>query len=161
MSTKHKDFAVQINESIKLELYVADLYLLFKNAFQEDADFWWKLVLEEKNHAALISSGKEYFEPLDEFPHDLLASSLQKLKNVNSKLESLIRKFKKTSPSREEAFRVAVLVEESAGELHFQNFMDKESNSMIHKIFKKLNKEDRDHKKRICSYIKNIDIKIH
>ncbi|MEA3487197.1 MAG: hypothetical protein U9R20_06020 [Thermodesulfobacteriota bacterium] len=70
-----KDFSYLIEESINLELNIADLYFLFHELFPEDADFWWRLVLEEKNHAALIRSGKKYFEPVNKFPRNLLHHS--------------------------------------------------------------------------------------
>jgi ferritin len=153
-----EDYISLIDESIKLELNVADLYLLFFNSFPEDADFWWKLVLEERNHAALIRSGKEYFEPLNKFPYDLLANSLQKVKDTNSKLKSLIKELESVSPSRQEAFNIAFDLENSAGELHFQNFMNKEKSLKIDNIFKQLNQDDKDHALRISLYMKNHDI---
>ena len=76
-------------ESIKLELRVADLYLLFHKLFPQDAKFWWKLVLEEKNHASLVISGKYFFEPQGKFPHGILEPDLQKQKDANSKLDSV------------------------------------------------------------------------
>jgi hypothetical protein len=155
-----EDYISLIDESIKLELNVADLYLLFFNSFPEDADFWWKLVLEERNHAALIRSGKEYFEPLNKFPYDLLANSLQKVKDTNSKLKSLIKELESVSPSRQEAFNIAFDLENSAGELHFQNFMNKEKSLKIDNIFKQLNQDDKDHALRISLYMKNHDISL-
>jgi ferritin len=147
-------------ESINLELNVSKIYTHFYKLFPDDAAFWWKLVVEEKNHAALIRSGKEYFEPLRKFPHDLLAPLLQILKDANSRLDSLIKKYEETPPSREEALNIALKIEESAGELHFQKFMDKEANSTTDNIFKELNKGDKDHAMRICRYMKEHGISV-
>lgn len=149
----NNDVTSLIEESINLELNVSKIYTHFYKLFPDDAAFWWKLVVEEKNHAALIRSGKEYFEPLRKFPHDLLAPLLQILKDANSRLDSLIKKYEETPPSREEAFNIALKIEESAGELHFQKFMDKEANSTTDNIFKELNKGDKDHAMRICRYM--------
>ena len=149
----NNDVTSLIEESINLELNVSKIYTHFYKLFPDDAAFWWKLVVEEKNHAALIRSGKEYFEPLRKFPHDLLAPLLQILKDANSRLDSLIKKYEETPPSREEAFNIALKIEESAGELHFQKFMDKEANSATDNIFKELNKGDKDHAMRICRYM--------
>ena len=149
----NNDVTSLIEESINLELNVSKLYTHFFKLFPDDAAFWWKLVVEEKNHAALIRSGKEYFEPLRKFPHDLLAPLLQILKDANSRLDSLIEKYEETPPSREEAFNIALKIEESAGELHFQKFMEKEANSATDNIFKELNKGDKDHAMRICRYM--------
>jgi hypothetical protein len=149
----NKYFAAIIDESIKLELHVADLYYLFHDLFLEDAAFWWGLALEEKGHAALIRSGKENFEPFGKFPHDLLGPVLKELIDTNNILDSLIKKYEETSLSREEAFNIAFEIENSAGELHFQKFMKKTVGSNIDKIFRQLNKDDLDHAKRISSYM--------
>ncbi|OQY11554.1 MAG: hypothetical protein B6I31_04700 [Desulfobacteraceae bacterium 4572_19] len=149
----NNDVTSLVDESINLELNVSDIYLLFYKFFPNDAEFWWKLALEEKNHAALIRGGKEYFEPVNKFPHNLLHHSLQNLKDTNSKLLSLIKNFENTPPSREEAFNIALEIENSACELHYQNFIDEEVNSTTDKIFKKLNKDDKDHAMRIRSYM--------
>jgi len=154
----NKEFTALFDESVKLEHHVADLYFLFHELFLEDKAIWWQLALEERNHAALIRSGKEFFKPLGKFPHELLAPVLQHLKDTNSRLSSQIKKLKETSPSREEAFKIALEIENSAGELHYQKFMDRKVNSKLQDIFQQLNKDDKDHAKRISSYMESCGI---
>jgi len=117
-------------------------------------------VQEEKNHAALIQRGQEHFEPIDIFPRKLLHDNLQELKDVNSKLRSLIKNVESVPPSRDEAFNVALKLENSAGELHFQRFMDENSSSVADEIFKRLNQDDKEHAIRIRSYMKTNGIPI-
>ncbi len=148
-----KNVASLIDESIRLELNVSELYTIFHGLFPEDAQFWWKLVMEENNHAALIRAAKDYFKPVDKFPHNLVHDGLQNLIDVNSNLLSLIKKMKEHAPSREEAFNMAFALENSAGELHFQQFMEKESGETTENIFQKLNKDDKDHARRIRLYM--------
>lgn len=150
-----------INESIILELNISDLYLLFNSLFPQDSNFWWQLTLEEKNHAALIRSGKEFFVMQDIFPDDILDGSFEELKNTNNYLLSLIKKYKATTPTREIAFNTAHKIENSAGELHYQLFLEKEAKSKADTIFQKLNNDDRDHAIRIRSYMKKNGIPIH
>ena len=57
------------NEAMRLEYNVSKLYMIFRDAYPEDAEFWWKLVIEESNHAALIKSGLDYFMPEGYFPY--------------------------------------------------------------------------------------------
>ena len=152
------DFISLIDESIELELNVADLYLLFYKLFPEDSDFWWKLVLEEKNHAALIRSMKEFFEPRKQFPRDLLADRLSEVKDTNSYLKSMIKKLQSVTPLRQEAFNIAFKIEASAAELHFQSFMNNEQSMKINNIFKQLNKDDKDHATRIATYMEKHDL---
>ena len=155
-----KDLTALIKESINLELNAANLYLLFHTLFPEDAVFWWELTLEEKNHAALLRSGKELFLPRDKFPHDLVEDRLQDLIDTNSELNSLIEEYEVNPPSREEAFNIALSVENSAGELHFQRFMDKKPSSRMAEIFQELNKDDKNHAERISSYMKCNSIRL-
>jgi len=154
------DIVSLLDESINLERNVSELYSLFHNLFTDDAGFWWKLVLEEQHHAALIRCGKENFEPLNKFPHNLLHHNLQDLKDTNGKLRSLITEFQSNPPSREEAFNAALKIENSAGELHFQKFMSQESSLTIEKIFKELNRDDKDHAMRIRSYMEKHGIPV-
>lgn len=149
-----------IEESINLELNISDIYSLFYKLFPDDAESWWMLVLEEKNHATLFRSGKESFEPVNKFPYNLLHHSLQNLKDTNSELRSVIKNFENSPPSREEAFNIALKIENSAGEPHFKKFMDRETNSTIDEIFKKLKNDDKDHAMRIRSYMEKHGITV-
>jgi hypothetical protein len=147
------DYSKLIDESIKVELNVADLYLSFHSLFPQDAKFWWQLILEEKNHAALIKSIKKTSVQLGGLPNSLFASSLKDLKDMNNKIISILKKYKLKAPSRDEAFNIALEFEESAGELHYQEFMVGKNSMEIDGIFKKLNANDKDHAKRIRSYM--------
>jgi len=140
-------------ESIQLELNVAELYKIFNQAFQEDADFWWTLSEEEERHAELIrKAGKIEILP-DNIVTEILHTNLQDIIDVNKKIASLIVKYKSNSPSRETAFNVACEVEQSAGELHFQEFMEKSHDNILFQLFQKLNADDKDHFKRLRSYM--------
>jgi len=145
-------------ESIKIELNVGEIYFLFHTLFPEDSDFWLKLVLEEENHASIIKNGIELFEPIEAFPHKILAHNLQKLKDTNEMLRSILEQFKNTYPSREKAFNTAIELETSAGELHFQHFQSKKHFSNFEEIFHQLNEEDKDHAERILAYMKENNI---
>ncbi len=131
----NNDITALAEESITLELNISEIYSLFHSCFADDANLWWKLVQEEKDHAALIRGGIEEFEPIGKFPHEILSNSLQDLKETNKKIRSLLKQFKNIPPSRELAFNTALEIEASAGELHFQHFMDKETNSKLMSSF--------------------------
>jgi len=149
-----------IEESIKLELSVAELYQFFFSTFTEDSDFWWKMMIEEKGHAAILRSGKESYLPLNKFPKKLVSSSLNEVRNTVVDIESLIRAYKDNPPSRSEAFNTALKFEMSAGEVHFQEFVDNKNNSGIDKIFQKLINSDKDHTKKLLEYMNNNNIEV-
>lgn len=144
-----------IDESIDLESNVAELYLLFQANFPEDQDFWWALALEEKNHAALVRSLKEHFLPVGKIPGELLADSLETVRETNRLIRGLLDKYRQTPPSREEAFRTACRLEDGAAEVHFQDFMSKEGGSELDRIFQRLNADDKDHGQKLRDYMKD------
>ena len=154
----NKKITALAEESINIELNVSKIYFLFHKLFPEDSSFWLKLVLEEENHADIIRSGIELFEPIHAFPHKILSHNLQKLKDTNEDLQFLLAEFEITPPSRAEAFNAALNIENSAGELHFQHFQEKTHISSLGKIFQQLNEEDKDHAERILAYMKENDI---
>jgi len=146
------------DESIQLELNVAELYRIFYDAYPEDSDFWWQLILEENNHAALIKAGRDKFFPKGLFPEEVMAPSLGSVQEINAELSAMLKKYQAIPPSREDAFNIAIYIEESAGEKHFQEFMSKSSGSDIDKLFQKLNSNNKDHAERLYSYMKSHDI---
>lgn len=149
-----------INESMKLELNVSELYLLFHNHFPDDATFWWKLVIEERNHAELIRQGREHYEPEGKFPETLLCCKLSELKRANEELAVLISKVTVNPLSREEAFNTALKLELAAGEIHFQEFMSNDIATIPEEIFKELNCADKDHAERIRKYMNENSITV-
>ena len=76
MNREHIRELLQV--SIHLELQVSELYLLYHETFQQDKDFWWKMALEEKNHAALLKSGRLYLE-MGMFPAELIHGKIEVL----------------------------------------------------------------------------------
>ncbi len=146
------------NEAMRLEYNVSKLYMIFRDAYHEDAEFWWKLVIEESNHAALIKSGLDYFMPEGYFPDEIFPS-MEDLQKTNRELVSLLEKYINHPPTRETAFNLALKIEMSAAEIHFQNTMTKTTDSDVLKLFQKLNQDDKDHAKRIQAYMKEEGIK--
>ena len=144
-----------IEEAIKLELNVAEIYLGFHHRFPEDANFWWKLVLEEKNHAGLLKNGKQFLLDAGMFPSELVATSLDAIVNENHELERILLQEKETPLSRASAFNLAVKLEESAWEIHFHHAMrERRNTSEGLKLFQNLNADDKDHADRIRNYMR-------
>lgn len=138
-----------LDESIRLELSVANLYKIFSSFFQEYRGFWWRLVIEEQNHAALLRSVKECFIPINMIPTGLLSPDLQLLKDTNKTIERMVEKYKTDHLSLEEAFNIAYKLEKCAGEIHYQTYMEKKDEPRVEKIFQELNGDDKDHAMRI------------
>ena len=144
-----------IEEAIRLELKVAKIYLGFHHRFPEDADFWWKLAIEEKNHASLLRNGEQYFLKAGMFPCELVGSSLEALITANHDLERILQQEKEAPLPRASALNLAIKLEELAGEIHFQHAMqEKEMRSEALMLFQSLNEDDKDHADRIRDYMR-------
>jgi hypothetical protein len=139
-----------IDEAIKLELNMSRLYGIFAEYLDEDRHFWNRLVMEEKNHAALLKTAKDFIS-FSLLPKNILPNDIESLEESNRRVEETIDKFIK-DPERDNAFTYALELEKSAGEIHFQNFMDERANDNITEIFQRLNRYDKDHAERIYNY---------
>lgn len=143
-----------LKESIEFELNIGDLYQLFSVKFPEDYDFWWKISMEEMNHAALIESINDVFMTESVQPSDSIEKQTEDLRQMNHTLKARIEQFKLISPSRIDAFKYGLELENSAGESHFEIFMTEEPTSQMEKIFQKLNGDDLNHAIRMEKYMK-------
>jgi len=152
MLPMNKEILDLINEAILVEKNVADLYMLFHEQYPEDADFWWKISLEEQNHAALLKTARQMITNSVDVPGTLFPDAISELEKTNRDIRSAMEDFKK-APDRAGAFQTAYRIENSAGELHFDNFMKATSGSPVHGVFKKLNGADVDHAHRIRQYM--------
>lgn len=142
-------------ETMRLKYHASKLYTIFREICPEDAPFWWRLVLEESNHAALIKSGVDYFMDSGVFPQEILDRRLVDLHAANEELVSLIEAYDENPPSRETAFQVALRLKNSTVEKHFQHIITAPTDSKTLKLFQRLNAEDKDHAKRVLAYMKD------
>ena len=138
-----------IEESIRLEKNVAALYQLYAELFPEDADFWRQLQLEEESHARLLRDAKDAFIGRGKFPAELMAGTVEELRQANTTVLALTEQFRSAPPSRKEACEAAILIENESGESHYTRFMDKDPESAAETVFQQLNKQDKDHERRI------------
>jgi len=149
----YQNFEQLVHEAIQLELNVAKLYLLFHRLFPEDSTFWWELAIEEENHAALLKTVEQMEASRVEIPDGILPPGLAELKESNQMILKAIEDFER-QPDRAWAFKLAIKIELSAGESHYDNFMRNAPTSLITEVFRKLNRDDGDHARRILKYEK-------
>ncbi len=147
-----------LGESVALELNIGDLYQYFSVKFPQDHNFWWNLSIEEMNHAAIIESIDDIFLGDSILPYNSLDIQTEELKKKNHLIKEQIELYKTGSLTRTAAFKFACDLENSIGESHFELFMTAIQNSMVAKIFQKLNGEDIHHAKRIVNYMKENSI---
>jgi len=149
-----------LKESIALELNIGDLYQLFSAKFKQDYNFWWKLSIEEMNHAALIESINDIFLSESILPSDSIEKQGRELGEMNLFIKQQIDQFRSGTQTRADAFRLASNIENSIGESHFELFMTSQPNSTVMKIMQKLNGDDINHGKRMAKYMTDNNIEI-
>ena len=147
------DIIKYLEESVKLEYNVSELYIIFAEQFTEDYNFWWKIANEELNHASLLKTAIE-FAKMNDFKDILIVGDIDDLIKMNNNFDNIIKDFL-INPSRVKCFDIALEIENSAGESHYQETMSIHSDNEIVKIFQKLNQEDIDHYNRINKYKNN------
>ncbi|MFC1551838.1 rubrerythrin family protein [Candidatus Latescibacterota bacterium] len=148
-----------IDESVQLELNVGELYKLFNRTFPEDAPFWDELYEEEQHHANLIRKvGGLDFLTYKIIPK-MLSAKIDEIREANETICSCTDKYMANPPSREEAFNLALELEDSACEIHYQEFMENELDDMLTQTFQKLNADDKNHFLRIRAYMTEHGIK--
>lgn len=141
-----------LEEAIQSELNAAELYRMFCEYYPEDYSLWWKLCEEELDHASLLKSAIQFYE-FGDIPFDISDTDLVVLTDLNKGFLSIIEEFKK-NPSRKYAFDIALQLESSVGEVHYQKFMtNSDKNDHLSLILKKLNKDDINHESRIKDYM--------
>jgi rubrerythrin len=141
------------DEAIKVELNASKIYAIFSQKFPEDKSFWWSLSLEEINHASLLESEKIFYE-VNVSPDELFSVDLEELININDSLQKIILQFK-DNISSENAFKIALEIENSAMELNYQKLAESAKSSRAINLFKELNRADKNHAKRILDYMNN------
>lgn len=146
----NKQLLELIDEAIELEMNIGKLYSLFSRKCPQDKGFWLQLEIEEYNHAALLKAAKKFVE-YSKFPTNLVPQKTDQLKHSILQINENYIRFE-NEPDRLKAFSIAYELENMAGELHYQQFMNSEDNDDLTKTFQKLNQADNDHSKRILAH---------
>jgi rubrerythrin len=140
-------------EAIQLETNTADLYTIFSYSHKEHADLWSQLSQEEKGHAALIKNAVERCDISELLSSETISASLKKLERCNHHIAALIKQFRVDPPTPGDAFNIALDLEHTAGEIHYQKFMDIGDDSILDKVFQKLDQEDEAHSAQLRAYM--------
>ncbi|KMQ50463.1 hypothetical protein CHISP_2581 [Chitinispirillum alkaliphilum] len=149
-----------LRKMVLLERKIGLLYSYFQDIFTEDKAFWQQLTKEETEHATLIETHIEYINDFRDKFKILLESSEDNVEEIINKITVIINDLGKHVKTREDALLLALQMEQSAGELHFQNtadFQDYESEIPIPiQIFQSLAQSDKDHAIKISKYLESI-----
>lgn len=139
-----------IQQAIRYERNLAELYLAFHNSFPEDAELWWDLSVSEQSHASLLESGQQLFGP--ELDSESIEADVDILQTTNDELESLLQRIAAEAIPRKEAFRIALSLECAENEQTLHRVFRIEGGSPGAKVLDKIRSEDQLHSERIRSH---------
>ena len=151
MPNKRKEL---IHEAIRAETNMAELYTWYAKTFPEDREFWETLSEEEKKHASLIRLAQDVLSE-KQLSQLFVYDNLDKLKQVNEIVESLIEKYHKDPPEKSEAYNNAAKLESNSFESFYQRKMTDTPQSDDMNVFQKLNEDSKDHAERIKELLEN------
>ncbi|MBI5594445.1 MAG: hypothetical protein HY881_28700 [Deltaproteobacteria bacterium] len=147
---------IAIRRLAELELAVAALYNLFANRYSEDRGFWLGLKDEEIQHARLLkqiemdqngSSGDmSIVSPLSSDVIDIMIAQIR----------TIMDDIHQHTPSRKEAFSIALQLEQSAGEFHYKTVASAFNKLQDNVLLNRLVADDHDHAARIRNYLNQV-----
>ena len=137
----------------KIEENTGKLYGLFSKMHPSDFAFWTQLANEEKNHAHLLKINRDYIASSPILYKYLLATSVETLQNINEKIEEIIASCEMRKLARMDCLMIGLQIEQSAGELNYQQTMASENDDIVLQVMKLLSTEDHNHAKQITQYM--------
>ena len=141
--------AAVLDAAILLENTLSKLYNHFSVKIPDHRDFWFEMQLEEKNHALLLKTIKE-FAAIGKLPEDILLEGEDEYLTTIQEINGFIKTIKNINLSA--ACEFAHKIETTSGEIHFQQAMTRKDPDNITRIFKRLNAMDINHAQRIWDY---------
>lgn len=138
-----------LTEQQRLEQNIARVYHLFSRLFTEDADFWYALYEEEKNHAEIYGRFLRGELPLTLLSEQIVFPDLEELRKHNSMIDEALDGFLARHKKKVDAYGFALQLEELGGEARFQRAMEQDSDSEALYLIQRINREEMDHHHRI------------
>jgi hypothetical protein len=139
-----------VEEAIRYEHNLAELYNEFSSLFDQDTELWWGLSVSEKEHAMLLESGRALFR--DEFARDTVPADLEAMRASNASLESILEGLRSETPSRVEAFRISLDLERDANELTLHRILRIDAEQQADEIVTRIRREDSAHEEAVRDY---------
>lgn len=156
MSTYSKDFFTLkmknlqdiLSESINYELDTYNMYILFAQNLQNDAEFWETLAEEELNHTSVLRKIQQFYQGDSTVIDIISVKDVKAIQESRRHMEKLMVKFVE-NPNLKMACNIGMEIEKSVVEKSYQKFMSIKTDDSIIQLFQALNGEEKDHFKRI------------
>jgi len=141
---------------IDLETQVGKIYSMFAEQFCEDRDFWARLAEEEMEHASLLRTHLEFLVESKPVFDSLAPEKKETFLAVHRRITAILAEIKTVQVTRMDAHSVALQIEQSAGEAHFQETIERDDPRVPVAVFANLASADKDHARRIQEHMGSI-----
>ncbi len=147
-------------QCISQELLISEFYHLFERLFSEDSEFWRKILLEEVRHGSLLRAEIDQLCKTELLADNSDELDLEALHEQGSAITRLLAKLKENPPSREQAFSIALALENTSSEHTYRNLSVQDMSPRIQRLFRSLDGGNLDHIRRIKRYAAQQQIQI-
>lgn len=138
-----------LKEAYLIERNLASFYFALSNQFREHREFWWKLSIEEENHASIFKTYIDNLIPMDLFPAEIIDLDLNNLRNTNQLIMDAIAQSSNASLPKKELYKLALMFEGMSGEFAFQKALEKNPDSKSLQLVHSIGKDTTNHASRI------------
>ena len=152
------DAIAKIKGCIEVERLAVYIYKTFNEQFPEESDIWSMLAKEEQEHEDIFRLALEHGavkEHKDEEPLPPLLS----IKRTLDYLSSVLSNITVNRLSLEEAFKTALLVEETKVEAYLNDLMEEASLKKTRKMFGQVLEKERTHIDKLAKRMNEIGIR--
>jgi hypothetical protein len=138
---------------ISIEAMTAEIYHSLSGLFPQVRDFWYDLALSEENHTniLLVAAGLHRAGILTEY---IVPPSLPRIHETFTLVSNSKKKVEADNFSLKDAFEMALEIENSTGEIYFQEVITRQTDSKVILELRKLLIDEQLHNVKIMSFMK-------
>jgi rubrerythrin len=149
---------MEISESLRIctsiEGMTAEIYHALSKLFPEAKDFWYDLALSEENHTNILlaAAGLNRAGILTEC---IVPSSLPRIRETLGLVRDSKKKVETGSLLLKDAIEIALEIENSTGEIYFQEVLTQQTDSKVVMELRKMLIDEELHNVKIKSFMKS------
>jgi rubrerythrin len=151
----NRELSERIEACVAVELLAAEIYLILADSFPAERDFFMDLCQQEQEHADILTIGMG-FQRVGEVPDYIVPESFLRIYETFKLARDIKKKLENEKVSLKGALSMALELEDSIAERHFQDiFSHAESDSYIINKLKTLQSDSKRHADKIKDFMKS------
>jgi hypothetical protein len=134
----------RLDIAVAVELSMGRLYRRLAGNFPEHADVWWRISMEEMNHASLLRAAKDLI-PFGVNAQDFPLGAERDLRDLQQKIETADSEIEAGELDQPGAYERALALEYAVGEQGLQPQAYLDQSNPLGRILRRLHSETDDH----------------